>query len=227
MARRSLPAFASLWQKHETIYCEVFFISLQELANEPVSGDENTISKRLCPILICVCFTLSRSRNIEVRTPTWEGPIQPVSDDELEAEPKRPDFTCKLRNPYATLAEEHEIPLHVECKRLGSPTSPSWKLNKNYVTRGMKRFDCASHEYGKRASSGMMIGYAIDMEPEQILEEVNRHKQKHLPYFPDICMAVDKTTVSRNRQNLKRRHVAPKEFDLIHLWVDLRHNYHS
>ena len=161
MARRSLPAFAKLWQRHDRIYCEVFSISLQKLANEPVSGDENTISRRLCPILICVCFTLSRSRNIDVRTPTWEGPIQPVSEDELEAEPKRPDFTCKLSNPHSASAEEYEIPLHVECKRLGFPTSPSWKLNKNYVTEGMKRFDCDSHEYGKRASSGMMIGYII------------------------------------------------------------------
>jgi hypothetical protein len=227
MARRSLPACAKLWQRHETIYCEVFFLSLRQLVNEPVSGDENTISKRLCLILGRVCFTLSRSRSIEVRTPTWEGPIQPVSVDESEVESKRPDFTCKLSNPYATSAEEYEIPLHVECKRLGFPTSSSWKLNKNYVTEGMKRFDCDSHEYGKRASSGMMIGYIIDMEPEEILEEVNRYKQKHLSYFPDISMAVDKATVSRNRQNLKRKNVAPKEFGLTHLWVDLRQNYQS
>jgi len=227
MARRSLPAFAKLWQRHDRIYCEVFFVSLQKLANEPVSGDENTISKGLCLILSRVCFTLSQSRKREIRTPTWEGPIQPVSEDELEAEPKRPDFACKLTNQYATSSEEYEISLHVECKRLGFPTSSSWKLNKNYVTRGMKRFDCDSHEYGKRASSGMMIGYIIDMEPEEILEEVNRYKQKHLSYFPDISMAVDEASVSRNRQNLERKHVAPKEFDLIHLWVDLRQNYRS
>jgi len=227
MARRSLPAFASLWQRHETIYCEVFFISLQKLANEPVSGDENAISKRLCPILTRVCFALRRSRHIEVRTPTWEGPIQPVSEDELEAEPKRPDFTCKLRNPYAMSAENFEIPLHVECKRLGFPTSSSWKLNKNYVTKGMKRFDCHSHEYGKRASSGMMIGYIIDMEPEEILEEVNRYKQKHLSYFPDICMTVGEETVFRDRQDLIREHVPPREFSLTHLWVDLRQNYQA
>ena len=227
MARRPLPAFVSLWQRHETIYCEVFFISLQKLANEVVSGDENSISKTLCPILNCVCFTLSQSRNIEVRTPTWEGPIQPVFEDELEIESTRPDFTCKLSNQYAASAAQHEIPLHVECKRLGFPTSPSWKLNENYVTKGMKRFDCSSHEYGKRASSGIMIGYIIDMEPEEVLEEVNRHKQKHLSYFPDICMAIDEATVFRNRQHLERKHVVPKEFDLTHLWVDLRQNYQS
>ena len=227
MARRPLPAFAKLWQRHDRIYCEVFFVSLQKLANEPVSGDENTISKRLCPILSCVCFTLSQSRSGEVRTPTWEGPIQPVSEAELEVEPKRPDFTCKLSNPYAASSEEHEIPFHVECKLLGFPTSSSWKLNKNYVTKGMKRFDCDSHEYGKRAPSGMMIGYVIDMEPEEVLEEVNRHKHQHLSYFPAICMAIDEATVLQNRQNLERKHVAPKEFDLTHLWVDLRQNYQS
>jgi len=227
MARRSLPVFASLWQRHETIYCEVFFMSLQKLANGVVSGDENSISKTLCPILNCVCFTLSQSQNKEVRTPTWEGPIQPVSEDELEIEPKRPDFTCKLSNPYAASAEEHEIPLHVECKCLGFPTSPSWKLNENYVIKGMKRFDCSSHEYGKRASSGIMIGYIIDMEPTEILKEVNHYKQKHLSYFTDISIVIEKAKVFRNRHNVKRKYVSPKEFDLTHIWVDLRLNYQS
>jgi len=227
MARHSLPAFAKLWQRHETIYCEVFFVALQRLANEPVSGDEDAISKRLCPILSCVCFTLSQSGSREVRTPTWEGPIQPVSEDELEVEPKRPDFTCKLSNPYATSPEDYEIPLHVECKRLGFPTSPSWKLNENYVTKGIKRFDCSSHEYGKRASSGIMIGYIIDMIPTEILKEVNHYKQKHLSYFTDISMVFDQAKVFRNLHNVKRKYVAPKEFDLTHIWVDLRQNYQS
>ncbi len=222
MARQPLPAFATLWQRHETIYCEVFSTSLQKLASEPVSGDENAISKRLCPILNRVCFAISQSRNREVRTPTWEGPIQPVSEAELEAEPKRPDFTCKLSNRYATSAEEFEVPFHVECKRLGFPTSSSWILNKNYVTKGMKRFDCDSHQYGERAPSGIMIGYIIDMEPPDILKEVNQYKHKHLTYFPDISMVIKEGTVFRNRQNLKREYVAPKEFDLTHLWVDLR-----
>jgi len=225
MARRSLPAFAALWQRHETIYCEVFTISLQKLANKSVSGDENAISKRLCPILRSVCFSLSQSQNIEVRTPVWEGPMQPVSENELESEPKRPDFTCKLSDLYAVSAEDFEIPLHVECKRLGFPTSSSWVLNKNYVTEGMKRFDCSSHEYGKRASSGMLIGYIIDMEPNRILEEVNRHKEKHLSYLPDICMPMEKEKVFRYRQSLNRRHVQPREFGLTHCWVDLRQNY--
>jgi len=225
MARRSLPAFATLWQRHETIYCEVFSVSLHELADGPTSGDENAISKRLCPILCSVCFNFSQSHNREIRMPVWEGPIQPVSEDELEAEPKRPDFTCKFSNPYAASAEEHEIPLHVECKCLGFPTSSSWILNRNYVTKGMRRFDGRSHEYGKRAPSGMMIGYIIDMEPNRILEEVNQHKQKHLSYFPDMCLSDGEEQVFRNRQDLKRKNVAPEKFDLIHLWIDLRQNY--
>lgn len=225
MARRSLPAFATLWQRHETIYCEVFSVSLHKLAGGPVSGDENAISKRLCPILSSVCFNFSQSHNREIRTPVWEGPIQPVSEDELESEPKRPDFTCKFSNPYAASPEEHEIPLHVECKCLGSPTSSSWILNKNYVTEGMKRFDCNTHEYGKRSPSGMMIGYIIDMEPEEVLEEVNRYKQKFLCCYPAICTDIDVATVFQNRQNLNRRNVLPKKFGLIHLWVDLRQNY--
>lgn len=222
MARRSLPAFATLWQRHETIYCEVFSMSLHELASEPVAGDENAISKKLCPILTSVCFALSRSRNIEVRTPTWEGPIQPVLEHEVETEPKRPDFTCKLCNPYATSKEDHEISLHVECKCLGFPTSPSWILNKNYVLRGMKRFDCNTHKYGKRASSGIMIGYIVNMKPIEILKEVNHYRQKHLYYFPDVSIVFDKAKVFQNKHNVKRKYIKPKEFDLTHIWVDLR-----
>jgi len=63
------------------------------------------------------------------------------------------------------------------------------------------------------------------MEPNRILEEVNQHKQKHLSYFPDMCLSDGEEQVFRNRQNLKRKNVAPEKFDLIHLWIDLRQNY--
>ncbi len=65
------------------------------------------------------------------------------------------------------------------------------------------------------------------MEPKEVLEEVNQYKQKHLSYFSDISMIINEASVFRNRQSLERRHVAPKEFDLTHLWVDLRLNYQS
>lgn len=228
MARRSLPSFAILWQRHEILYREVFSIALLELSRENcVSGDEDAISERLCPILNQACFELFKSREIDVRSPSWEGPVQPVAEDELKGGKirKRPDFTYKCSNPFAVSAEEYEIPLHVECKRLGNPTSASWNLNENYVKNGIKRFDSVTHEYGKRASSGIMIGYIISMGPHDILIEVNAHQKKLLPDYPAITFDFNSTPLFHTRQKMVRKHVLPKSFELAHLWISLFKNY--
>lgn len=185
---------------------------------------EDTISEHLCIVLNAICFKESRKNNCEIRTPDWEKPIQPVTDSELKGgrARKRPDFTCKLTNPFAASADEHEISFHVECKRLGAPTSASWILNENYVTNGIKRFDCRLHEYGKRASSGMMVGYIINMSPEKILDEVNTHQKQHCSYNPAIEIDFVKGNVQQYRQKLNRKNLKPELFKLIHLWADLR-----
>ena len=188
MTKRSLPSFTVLWQRHEELYCGIFFAALQELSNKKLTGNENNVSLALYPILNNVCFHLGKSKNIEVPTPNPERPIFPVTEYELDDENigKRPDFTCNHLNPFAESPEEHEIPLHVECKLLGQPkpSSPSWKFNEKYVTNGIKRFDCKTHEYGNRSSSGMMIGYIISMEPKTILDEVNNYQKNICPIIP-------------------------------------------
>lgn len=225
MARRSIPPFSSLWQQHETIYVGLFYMALQRLFEDSYDiSSENAISERLCLILNSLCFEKSQSLQREIRTPDWEKPIQPVSESELKGgrSSKRPDFTCKRTNPFANCADEHEISFHVECKLLGNPSSINWKLNKNYVTEGIRRFDCSSHEYGKRAASGMMIGYIISMSHEKIQNEVNIHQRLHCPDNPPIAFLFDDKNVQQCYQYLKRKNVKPNEFKLIHLWVDLR-----
>lgn len=224
MARRNVPPFARLWQKYETRYTGIFIMALQRLSEDKCDmTDENTISKHLCLVLRAVCFEESRKNNYEIRTPDWEKPIPPVTDSELKGgKVGRPDFTCKLINELATCPEEYEISFHIECKRLGSPTSANWILNENYVTNGIKRFDCGLHEYGKRASSGMMVGYIISMSPEKILDEVNTHQRQHCHYNPAIEFEFAKGNVQQYRQKLNRKNLQPEVFKLIHLWVDLR-----
>lgn len=225
MARHNIPSFSSLWQKHETLYIGIFIMALQRLSEEKCNmTSEDTISEHLCIVLNAICFKESRKNNCEIRTPDWEKPIQPVTDSELKGgrARKRPDFTCKLTNPFAASADEHEISFHVECKRLGAPTSASWILNENYVTNGIKRFDCRLHEYGKRASSGMMVGYIINMSPEKILDEVNTHQKQHCSYNPAIEIDFVKGNVQQYRQKLNRKNLKPELFKLIHLWADLR-----
>ncbi len=228
MARHTFPSFSALWQRHECLYVEIFSAALIELAqNNVVSGDEDVISEMLTPILNHVCFVLSQSRNVDVRAPTWEGPIQPVTEGELKGGKvrKRPDFTCKCVNPFAAVAEEHEISLHVECKRLGSPTSSSWNLNENYVKNGIARFDSSTYEYGKRASSGMMIGYIVSMTPTTVLKEVNNHQERLLPAYPCIVFESKPSKLFQAKQNVQRSHVLPRKFVITHLWLNLVGKY--
>lgn len=227
MARRALPTFDVLWTRHESLYTEVFSLALAKLTGRPsVVGDEDAISESLCPILRQVCFKMGRDGRGEVRVPTWECPRQPVSETELTGGkmPKRPDFTCSCHNSFASGPDEIEVPLHVECKRLGKPTSPSWIFNRNYVVKGMKRFDCREHKYGNRAPSGMMIGYIISLTPHDIVAEVNCHKNRHLKSWPDIRFAWNSGYIHRTKQSITRREVAPANFRLTHIWADLRHN---
>lgn len=227
MTRRfsSLPSFASLWHEHETLYLSIFTQALARLTGKQHLMDEDWISEQLYVILSGVCFEESQKKEIEIRTPDPENPIPPKTVNELKGglkKGKRPDFTCKRYNPFASCSEEYEIALHVECKLLGNPTSKNWILNKNYTTKGIKRFDDKSHKYGKRAPSGMMIGYIISMEAKQIIYEVNNFQQKQFPNNPVLSFEFDNPPIFRERQHLKRKNVNPVSFQLIHLWVDLR-----
>jgi len=78
------------------------------------------------------------------------------------------------------------------------------------------------HEYGKRASSGMMVGYIISMSPEIILDEVNTHQKQHCTDNPAIEFEVCQKNIQQYRQKLNRKNLKPEIFELVHLWVDLR-----
>ncbi len=225
MGRHGIPSFADLWLKHETLYVAVFMMALRRLSETGCdTNHEDRISEKLYLLMRQICREETRRRHCEIPTPAWDEPIPPANETELKGgkSKKRPDFTRNLVNTYASCADDHEIAFHVECKRLGHPTSKSWNLNENYVTEGIKRFDCASHEYGKRAPSGMMLGYIISMSPERILKEVNTHQKKHCPNNPPIAFDGVGEGVQRYGHDLDRKNVLPRKFKLIHLWVDLR-----
>ncbi len=226
MARKisSIPQGTDLWERHEILYCTIFNKALTRLAQLDCEwNDEDQISERLCPILNKVCFEMGKGCNREIRIPDWEKPIQPKIEDDLKGGKvrKRPDFTCSMYNLYANDPETYEIPFHIECKCLGYQSSPNWNYNENYVINGIKRFDCTAHEYGKRAVSGMMIGYIVSMEPTKIIEEVNNYLVKHLITAPVLSFSF-KQEVCDCEQKLVRKNVHPCNFKLIHVWVDLR-----
>jgi hypothetical protein len=226
MARKisSIPRGNDLWERHEVLYRAVFNKALDRLAQLDCEwGDEDQISERLCPILKTVCFEMGKGYNREVRTPDWEKPIQPFTEDDLKGGKvrNRPDFTCNMVDPHTDDPETYEISLHIECKRLGYASSSSWKLNENYVINGIKRFDSIAHEYGKRAVSGMMIGYMVCMEPMEIIQEVNGYLTAHLSTAPLLSFCFSQV-VCDCEQLLARTNIHPSIFKLIHSWVDLR-----
>lgn len=220
----SIPRGTDLWERHEELYRAVFNKALTCLAQIDYEWkNEDQISERLCPILTEVCFEIGKEHNQEVPTPDWQKPIPPIKEDELKGGKKNkiPDFTCSVCNPYASNLESYEISFHIECKCLGYPSSPSWKFNEKYVINGIKRFDCTTHEYGKRAVSGMMIGYIVSMEPTAINQEVNNYLTTHLSAAPLLFFNFSQK-VCDCEQILTRINVDPSNFKLTHLWVDLR-----
>lgn len=226
--RQSCPSAKELWKKHESNYCAIFVLALKELANKNnINGNECAISEALNPLFPKICLSWSTKKNKEINLPIWNAPISPASDEELKGGKKNkiPDFTCQCINRFTEKPDEYQISFHIECKCLGNSTSSSWKLNENYVTDGIERFDSKTHEYGKGASSGMMIGYIVSMEPEKILDEVNSYQRKHFHNFTKIVIPLNQGPTFEGRQNLRREYVKPKNFTLIHMWVDLRKNY--
>lgn len=219
--RDSIPCKQKLWEKHEKLYKSIFIASLKSLAKKGCSkGMENSISEQMCPIIQKECFKRHQMHHMEIAKPIWEGPISPVTDEDLLQRDfnKRPDFTCNVNNAFPESYEDLYIPFHIECKLLGEPNSPGWNFNKNYVINGINRFDSHKHSYGKRANSGMMIGYIFDMEPQKIFEEVSCHSDHEL----NSSVLVFHERVSESEQFLDRKHIVPKNFKLIHAWVDLR-----
>lgn len=218
MARKigTIKTFLSLWMAHEKLYYSIFYDALEQLTiTDTQRHDEDAISEALCPILKKICF----ESVLDVRTPDWEKPNQPSITEELKGGKirKRPDFTCNFLNSFADCPEMYEIPFHVECKRLGK-TVGSWNLNRNYVTNGIKRFDCHDHEYGKRAPSGMMLGYMVNMQQTAILDVVNKQLYSQLP---ELNFSFTQKVVSCEQKFIRKK-VGPERFKLVHLWSDLK-----
>jgi hypothetical protein len=201
------------WSRHVQLYRSVFLYSLEQLKS--ISKKENEISAELFVILKKVCKRWALERSMEIPAPLAQLPQQDADKavkKGLDALPK-PDFSCPKFDPD----KGENLFFDVECKLLGSPTSKSWILNRNYVRDGISRFN-NDHEYGKEVSDGIMIGYIISMKPTEILDEVNG-------YLNSICDELYfefKGEVSATSSKLKRTTVKPENFTLIHLWVDMR-----
>jgi hypothetical protein len=179
---------------------------------------------------------LQKGRGIK-SDPQYEQRGQPEEQclNPPSADYKRVDIRWGYFDELAAINTEQqgEKCFCIECKRLGSPTSSSWKLNSNYVHHGIVRFISDVHRYGQHAQSGAMIGYLEDMASEEIFQEVNtaieQVKQALPPQAKISLLALSQDTwqdksTSRLSHHLERSF--PKSpFTLWHFWLDLRECY--
>ncbi|MDR0609895.1 MAG: hypothetical protein LBG58_07285 [Planctomycetaceae bacterium] len=219
------PRGNNLWKRHVELYTDIFRQALIVLSTLQEYGEkEISISRQLNDLVQNACF----DRGKEITFPICEVPI--ISKTENNTENKsvdewqmsgRPDFTCRLKNQYASSYSESELDFHVECKCLGTPISSSWIYNRNYVNHGIMRFDQGDKRYGENVSNGMMIGYILSMKPDDICKEVNSELIEKRHNFEPICIS-SRSSLYEASQRLSRTIVLPSDFTLFHIWVVLQ-----
>jgi len=212
-----------LWAKHEAHYLKVFLRALQFMCTRPsVPDDEIRLNRELYGCL------LRAERELDPEgaypPPMIECNNQPDLDDEARSlrETKRPDFTWGFMDPHEPDYAKSAKQFIIECKRLGSPLRSDWILNTNYVEHGIQRFIDSAWAYAKRFPSAAMVGYLQNMEPGEVLSEVNRIAATH--GTPAIVISKDGWQIGGTSyldHNLRRSFpISP--LHLTHLWVDFR-----
>ena len=216
MARRN-KSIPDPWPRFVKIRLEIFCRALDLLTiTDEMKKNEDEITKALYPKLGKACFEHIAKPEI----PAWDRKIGAISEGELgfESIGKRPDFTCGFIDPTADAEEKHMVCLHIECKCIGfnRETSPSWDLNNNYIKNGINRFDSLSHEYGRNAKDGIMIGYIISSAKPDIQNIIN----DKLPEKIEKLNFVSRSKVEKVSTKIIREVVKPVNFTIHHIWAD-------
>lgn len=175
------------------------------------------------------CFREACHLNmLDFYCPVPEARNFPYKDDQypIERENKIPDFQWHLIDSLADI-DSCERHFALECKRLGKPSSPNWKLNENYVLNGICRFLTAPHEYGKGDDVCGMVGYVQNMSFDDILCEVNLAASVSPTTISPIPSPSDgwqQDSVTELEHALVRMFpISP--FRMFHFWVDIRSSY--
>lgn len=228
VALMSIPSSQDLWAKHEQLVLEVFMLALNMLREKmDLPVEELAISEVLALKTRQANFFLNQKGRGLPFPPDWEKPKPPASETDLGQikKAKRPDFSCPFRNHSAQSYKDAYVDYHIECKRLGKPSSSSWNFNKNYVTEGIHRFVSPIHRYGESAFSGAMIGYVQNTSLKSVLDEVNQHlpnSPQKTPLLQFLENEFGHEGIVKTSQRFIRAQVLPSPFELRHIWVDLR-----
>jgi hypothetical protein len=214
-----------LWKEQEERLLDLCSRALRKLSECPrlENEEETEINRQLFFCMQKADRDLVAAGKELDHIPQPEAHNTPDPEDERQAkwEVKRPDFQWQIIDHMASVHESVRC-YAIECKRLGSPSSRQWILNREYVVSGVCRFSHESHRYGNRCASGAMVGYVQTMSFEEILAEVNQNARKNCvgELTPPNRGWHDKD-VSRLKSKIDRTFpISP--FTLRHLWVDLR-----
>jgi len=209
-----------LWAKREEMFLAIIERALLLLRAE------NDLPKPECDLNRLFYFRLLRaSRELyptDPVAPSSECNNQPDPDDEVRAarEYKRPAFQWGYRDRYEPDPDRSSMQFTVECKRLGAPLRAGWIFNVNYVTNGICRFRDPTWGYGRRFSSGAMVGYWQSMELSQVLREVNEEAARNA--LPEIVPVGEPMQYGHRSEHTFDRIFPASPFRLRHLWIDLR-----
>ena len=220
------------WRTFERNVLAIVGIALEMLRGLPeLWAKEDMINRKLYQLIIEDAITEweHRTGNMMPWKPCYEARNQPDPFDEerMPREDKRPEFQWQFRDMKRSM-DVNYLDYTIECKRLGSPSSPSWILNRNYITNGVLRFINPDWGYGYLCRSGLMVGYMQSMTSSSILTEVNQYGAEH--GVPAIILSEEDWSGSKpNRldHELNRPGLNPQRFSLRHLWIDVRHHFSS
>ena len=229
LVRAMIPDARRAWELFVTRHVELFVRALTRLVAHdcgmhPPRQCEDDISKLLSALLREICYEMKKECEIDIRVPTWEGPIPPRSTTNVQDEEvgKRPDFTCIFPNPRPGSHENIEIPFHVECKIIGKDKGSQKTYKENYVRKGIIRFDSKSHGYGHKSHCGIMIGYLVGESAESVQCVINQIITEEVPGHDPLCVSFNSHKVGESENKFYRLHIDPQSFKLFHLWVDLK-----
>ncbi len=226
-SRPHLMTAPRLWDKFESRILEITSVALvlMRTASE-LPEDEKNLNQILAKYIRKAMWMLRASDPGFDHAPHLDASNQPDPDDSSAAirDDMRPDFQWELKNEQARTREEYQRFYAMECKRLGAPSSPSWVLNKQYVTDGIKRFTRREYSYGSPRSnpSASMIGYIQNMKLENILLEVNYYCAINRIAIIRLSEQGWQSDLTFLHHLVSRPEIHPLVLHLQHLWLDLR-----
>ena len=172
---RPLISLRNTWANFERRILEILRLALHMLQEQnPQLTEENDINHQLSIYIRRANHRLRREDKGLDSNPFYEAYNQPDSISRTTRDDKRPDFQWEFVDYLELDPDKSSKHYVIECKRLGAPSSPSWKLNKNYITNGVLRFVKVESGYGKFCSSSAMVGYVQSMDLSDILREINQ-----------------------------------------------------